>query len=834
MRKILLILTIAFQSLNIGAQNLIPNGDFETGTRSGWNSWGNMVQDSIVYEGSWAGLIKPEVAGSFLQIITLTSGMSYDISFTASFPDGIEGTSGIDMQMQEDHPDKAVFGGTAKITSADWTTETARVTVPEGVTSVRVSLYRPAGPACYIDNVSVVEVVGETPTPELFLSDDGELLEDFEDGEQITLSMNLDSFTDPINTENWTVTNLPVGVDVASISRVNDTAVVITLGGNTTGDYDEDITNMTVSIAAAEFTNYEFDNSVETGVTFKATLEGEMQLVWEEDFNGFDQGTHLTDSIFKADYDFYTQGAPDSVKVLDGYVVMYTSAADENNNWFQKWIELNPGSSYVFTADLKTPDGNKTNVVVIDADPVTSKGSFVQSTDWTESLARFTVADDKDTVKLAVYRWGAGKETHIDNMKLYLITEPGIEVSDDGEILEGAEDGEVITVKLNYDTFVATPLIINWVAENLPEGVSLGSLNRVDDTTIEITLSGNASVGYDADLIISITGSRDEFVTSNKSLSASGVNFTVIDESPALSISDDGEILEGAEDGEVITVSLVYDSFAASLTEANWTLTNLPEGVSMGSLTRVDDTKVEITLAGNATTDYDQDIVDLTVTVTAAELQISETDLSANTGVTLTATVEPAEITISDDGEILEGAEDGEVISVMLVEDSFVESLTLENWIISNLPAGVTAGSVNRVDDTSAEIVLSGNASEDYDADIVNVSVTVAAAELSLSETDVTASEGVTFTAEIETSTESLRNEGLSLYPNPFSSRIMVASSSPVESIQVFDMLGKKIQETIKVKRFKVELATGSWEPGIYFIQVRNENGENNVVRMVK
>jgi len=60
------------------------------------------------------------------------------------------------------------------------------------------------------------------------------------------------------------------------------------------------------------------------------------------------------------------------------------------------------------------------------------------------------------------------------------------------------------------------------------------------------------------------------------------------------------------------------------------------------------------------------------------------------------------------------GQEDGKVITVKLHGDIFQPTLDPAHWIMSPLPPGVAVGSILRVNDTTANIVLSGNSPANY------------------------------------------------------------------------------------------------------------------------
>ncbi|MCF8303956.1 MAG: DUF4960 domain-containing protein [Bacteroidales bacterium] len=87
---------------------------------------------------------------------------------------------------------------------------------------------------------------------------------------------------------------------------------------------------------------------------------------------------------------------------------------------------------------------------------------------------------------------------------------------------------------------------------------------------------------------------------------------------PELHVSiEGGEIMEGEEDGKILDVTLTDAEFVAELNMDNWTIENLPPGVS-ASVERVDEINATITLTGTAE-DYDQDITNFTVKVMAEE-----------------------------------------------------------------------------------------------------------------------------------------------------------------------------------------------------------------------
>ena len=69
-------------------------------------------------------------------------------------------------------------------------------------------------------------------------------------------------------------------------------------------------------------------------------------------------------------------------------------------------------------------------------------------------------------------------------------------------------------------------------------------------------------------------------------------------------------------------------------------------------------------------------------------------------------------------------------------------------------------------------------------------------------------------------SSESFNKENFKVYPNPASSVINVFSNIPIEQMELYDILGKKVLSSINNKKLNVE----SLKNGIYVLKVFNNN----------
>jgi sucrose-6-phosphate hydrolase SacC (GH32 family)/uncharacterized protein YjdB len=211
-------------------------------------------------------------------------------------------------------------------------------------------------------------------------------------------------------------------------------------------------------------------------------------------------------------------------------------------------------------------------------------------------------------------------------------------------------------------------------------------------------------------------------------------------------------VVEHAENGATIDVHLFNNTFASSLASSAWTVTGLPAGVSLGSVSRISNTLARLTLSGNSTADYDTDITNIQLQVQPSQVQsaVNVSSLKA-TGARLTAVQETVtNISLQAEGTLDEGTESTKSILVTLSNNRFVSPLNSAHWAVTNLPAGL-GYSLQYVNATTVRLLLSGVAL-DYDSNISNLSVSIAGAALVNSDAQlnggpVSKSSGVSFIA---------------------------------------------------------------------------------------
>jgi hypothetical protein len=300
---------------------------------------------------------------------------------------------------------------------------------------------------------------------------------------------------------------------------------------------------------------------------------------------------------------------------------------------------------------------------------------------------------------------------------------------------------------------------------------------------------------------------------------------------PILSVSYDGNITEGAENGEVITLTVTDDVFNATINASGFTLSNLPVGVTRGTVNRTGDHTATVLLSGNRTTDYDADILNVS-------LDISHTELAGLTSGTMHKD-SIAEFLAYDESSaasldtvLHEYYMNGDTIHVTLSEDWFVDAiLSAGNFTLSNAPAGTSISQAIWVDGTHADLVL-GFSGTDFDVDSNHVTVTIHDAEV-FGVASLITNEFV-IVAGLETA---LNDNGLAsqmeIFPNPMGDLLMVdANGIQIMSLSIHSITGEKLYEMNggQWTNGPLRIETSNLRPGIYLLQITTEVGAVNKV----
>lgn len=342
---------------------------------------------------------------------------------------------------------------------------------------------------------------------------------------------------------------------------------------------------------------------------------------------------------------------------------------------------------------------------------------------------------------------------------------PSVNGTTDQGLSETNLNGRTITLTLTGEIFkneliTASNIILN----NKPAGHTVASVTKNSTTNTTVTLAYDG-MDFDSNISnFSVTVNAAELAAGND-LTSGLMSVLAVNDYESISLSDNHDISTGDEDGKVITVTLTGGTFANTLTPANWTVTNLPAGVTKGTVTRTDATHAAITLSGNATVSYDNNITNVTVSCTAAEYADSTggASLTAGSGVTLTGALALPFLTVQSPVIPEAAVNNGSVTAtqtINLTQGTFngTDGQPLAGVTFNNLPEGLTA-TATQVSSTGLRIAFTGNAKQhNADNSISNVSVTVA-------KTSITGAFGATASGNFEIS---FMNPAYISVQNPF------------------------------------------------------------------
>lgn len=88
-------------------------------------------------------------------------------------------------------------------------------------------------------------------------------------------------------------------------------------------------------------------------------------------------------------------------------------------------------------------------------------------------------------------------------------------------------------------------------------------------------------------------------------------------------------------------------------------------------------------------------------------------------------------------------------------------------------------------------------------------------------------------TTDITLSTNGFVKEALKIYPNPFQNIVTISSSSNIESITIYDFIGKQIHSQNSLSN-SIQIDLINYNSGIYFFKIKSENGVIQTKKVIK
>ena len=66
-----------------------------------------------------------------------------------------------------------------------------------------------------------------------------------------------------------------------------------------------------------------------------------------------------------------------------------------------------------------------------------------------------------------------------------------------------------------------------------------------------------------------------------------------------------------------------------------------------------------------------------------------------------------------------------------------------------------------------------------------------------------------------------IKDEGLKLYPNPTANEITLSSAAPIEELEIFDLVGKRVMQAQFLNTYQYNLYLQELDNGLYFVKVK-------------
>jgi hypothetical protein len=260
-----------------------------------------------------------------------------------------------------------------------------------------------------------------------------------------------------------------------------------------------------------------------------------------------------------------------------------------------------------------------------------------------------------------------------------------------------AEDGQVVTVALNGNTYTATVTSGAWTLD-IP-AVDAQALDATETITADVSdLAGNPSTQATRDITHDVTAP----VIAINVVSGDDIVNAVEDNSP---VTINGTT--DAEDGQVVTVVLNGNTYTATVSSGTWTL-DIPS-LDAQVLNTTETISADVSnVAGNPATQATRDIThDVTAPVIAINVVSGDDIINAledNSPVTISGTTD---------------AEDGQVVTVVLNGNMYTATVESGAWTLN--VAAVDAQVLNATETITADVSdLAGNPATQATRDIVH------------------------------------------------------------------------------------------------------------------
>ncbi len=369
-------------------------------------------------------------------------------------------------------------------------------------------------------------------------------------------------------------------------------------------------------------------------------------------------------------------------------------------------------------------------------------------------------------------------------------------ISANNPLIENNLDTGALSLKLVDTRFEDNQLDVNnFTLNNAPQGLSIESIEYTDSANALINLAFDGT-DFDTDSTNFRIRISNQELSCSQNLISNNLTITAIDESaPYLILSVDTGLIETNLDGAEINLLIHNDAFVDNqLALANFELINQPQGCSIQQVNFVNDSTAVCVLNFDGT-DFDEDIIDFTIRILAAELSGNQN--LTGSYLSITAIVEAAETAyayLRTDTVLTENNLNNAQLDVFLHAAAFSARISGSDFVLNNAPQGLDILSVTLQNDTSANITLFFDGT-DFTNDIDSFSVTVTAAANTSGSALSTDFIKILADSSTTTSIEPISVlKSVNLYPNPNSGNFtfhIVLEKSQNYTVRIVDETGK-------------------------------------------
>ncbi len=307
------------------------------------------------------------------------------------------------------------------------------------------------------------------------------------------------------------------------------------------------------------------------------------------------------------------------------------------------------------------------------------------------------------------------------------------------------------------------------------------------------------------------------FISPQEELTSNAIAISAFVE-PLAVITSDGEIKEGTENGEQITIELTEGTFKTSVSIDSISFSDLPSGVGISNLSLISDKLLLLNLSGNRNVDYDIDIDGIIVQMQAGIFESYQGSLVAFPSA-LIFNAFNEQLTIQHKEGLTEENLNGAVLDLILTEDIFMnENLSITNITLYNAPIGTSIAEFNYLDSIHAQLKLTFDGT-DFTTDIVDFFVELNESELYSIENLVSNSLFIDEGVGINNELTELDIKIFSFYETVFVSLEKLPLSWEKALIGIFDSKGTRVYHASLLKN-KVNKVDLNVETGYYFVHV--------------